>query len=83
VQRLWLDHRREEAGARVPDDLVVKTNLLGTEAMVRARVRAYRDAGVTTLRLEPAGTSLDERLATLARVVGLVREINAGPPRAT
>jgi F420-dependent oxidoreductase-like protein len=81
VQRLWLDNRRDEAGARVPDELVVKTNLLGTEAMVRERVRAYRDAGVTTLRLEPAGASLDERLATLARVVGLVREVNAEAAR--
>jgi F420-dependent oxidoreductase-like protein len=74
VQRLWLENRRDEAAARVPDALVLKTNLLGTEAMVRDRVRAYRDAGVGTLRLEPAGATLDERLATLARAVRLVRE---------
>src|SRR4029453_8056956 len=29
VQRLWLDGRREEAAARVPDELVLKNNLLG------------------------------------------------------
>ena len=55
VQRLWLDGRRDEATARVPDELVLKTNLLGTEAMVRARLAAYRAAGITTLRVEPAG----------------------------
>ena len=75
VQRLWLDGRREDAAARVPDELVLKTNLLGTEAMVRDRIRAYRDAGVTTLRVEPDGGTLDGRLATLGRVVDLVRSL--------
>jgi F420-dependent oxidoreductase-like protein len=69
VQRLWLDNRRDEAVARVPDELVLKTNLLGTEAMVRARLEAYRQAGITTLRVEPAGESLDARLATLGRLL--------------
>jgi F420-dependent oxidoreductase-like protein len=73
VQRLWLDGRRDEAAARVPDELALKTNLLGTEAMVKARLRAYRDAGVTTLRVEPGGETLDARLATLGRLVQLIR----------
>jgi len=75
VQRLWLDDRREEAAARVPDELVLKTNLLGTEAMVRERVETYRKAGVTTLRVEPAGDTLDARLATLGRLLELVRAL--------
>ena len=75
VQRLWLDGRREEATARVPDELVLKTNLLGTEAMVRRRLELYRDAGVTTLRVEPAGETLDARLATLGRLLDLVRAL--------
>jgi len=75
VQRLWLDGRREEAAARVPDELVLKTNLLGTEAMVRKRLEAYRQAGITTLRVEPAGDSLDARLATLGRLLELVRTL--------
>ena len=75
VQRLWLDGRREEAAARVPDELVLKTNLLGTEAMVRKRLETYREAGITTLRVEPAGDSLDARLATLGRLLELVRAL--------
>jgi len=75
VQRLWLDNRRDEALARVPDELVLKTNLLGTEAMVRKRLEAYREAGITTLRVEPAGETLDARLATLGRVLELVRAL--------
>jgi len=73
VQRLWLEGRRDDAAARVPDELVLQTNLLGTEEMVRDRIQAYRDAGVTTLRVEPDGATLDARLATLGRVVEMVR----------
>ena len=75
VQRLWLDDRRDEAAERGPDELVLKTNLLGTEAMVRKRLEAYREAGITTLRVEPAGESLDARLATLGRLLELVRAL--------
>jgi len=75
VQRLWLDGRREDAAARVPDELVLKTNLLGTEAMVRDRLALYRDAGIDTLRVEPAGETLDARIATLGRLRDLVRAL--------
>ena len=75
VQRLWLDGHRDEATARVPDELVLKTNLLGTDAMVRRRLELYRDAGVTTLRVEPAGETLEARLATLGRLLDLVRAL--------
>ncbi|HZE36026.1 MAG TPA: LLM class F420-dependent oxidoreductase [Candidatus Eisenbacteria bacterium] len=75
VQRLWLDGHRDEAAARVPDELVLKTNLLGTDAMVRRRLELYRDAGVTTLRVEPAGDTLDARLTTLGRLLDLVRAL--------
>jgi hypothetical protein len=54
---------------------VLKTNLLGTEDMVRERLRVYQAAGVTTLRIEPDGHTLDERITTLARLLELVKEI--------
>jgi F420-dependent oxidoreductase-like protein len=73
VQRLWLDGKRDEAAARVPDELCLKANLLGTEAMVRERLAVYRRAGVNTLRVEPAGATPAERLATLGRLVDLVK----------
>jgi len=76
VQALWLDGKRDEAVALVPDELVIKTNLLGTESMVRDRIRAYRDAGVTTLRVDPDGRTVDERIETLGRVIDLVKGIS-------
>ena len=33
------------AVAAVPDEMLLAANLIGTEDMVRARLRAYRDAG--------------------------------------
>lgn len=73
VQRLWLDGKRDEAATRVPDELALKVNLLGTESMVRDRLRAYRDAGITTLRVDPAAATLEARLATLGRLMEMVR----------
>jgi hypothetical protein len=79
VQRLWLEGRRDEAAAAVPDEIVSKTNLLGTEDMVRRRIRAYRDAGITSLRVDPEGATLDQRLRTLSRLLYLVRAVDAEP----
>ena len=58
--------------------MVLATNLLGTDAMVRQRIRAYRDAGITTLRVEPAGATLDERIGILARLMDLVESVGKG-----
>jgi F420-dependent oxidoreductase-like protein len=77
VQDLWFKKQREAAALRVPDELVLKTNLIGTEDMVRQRLRVHRVAGVNTLQVHPDGDTLDERLATLARLLELVKEIDA------
>ena len=77
VQRLWLEGKRKEAADLVPDEMVLQVNMLGTEAMVRDRIRAYRDAGVTTLRIHPDGRTLAERLETLGRALDLVKSVSA------
>ena len=74
VQALWLARKRDEAAARVPDEMVLGNTLIGDEARIRDRIRAYRDAGVTTLRLSPAGATVPERLDTLGRVLELIRQ---------
>jgi F420-dependent oxidoreductase-like protein len=78
VQRLWVAGKRSEAIAKVPPEMVIQANLLGDTEMVRNRVRAYKDAGITTLRVAPQGRDLAERLTTLGRVMDLVRAVNAG-----
>jgi hypothetical protein len=44
--------------------------------MVRQRIRAWHDAGITTLRVYPAGQTLEERLTTLGRAIDIVEELN-------
>lgn len=75
VQRLWVAGRRDEAAERVPDEMVLATTLIGTESMVRERLRLWAGAGVTTVRLYPAGDTLDAKLATLARAVEMIGEL--------
>ena len=52
--------------------MVLATTLIGTDDMVRDRLKVWRDAGVTTVRFYPAGRTLDERLATLGRALDLL-----------
>jgi len=76
VQQLWVAGKREEAAARVPAEMIEQANLLGDEAGVRARLRTFRDAGVTTLRVAPAGSNMAERLETLGRVMDMVKDLD-------
>ena len=75
VQNLWLNKQRDAAIARIPDELVLKTNLIGTEDMVRERIRIHLATGVNTLLVEPDGDTLDERLKNLGRLMELVKEV--------
>ncbi len=75
VQELWLDGRREEAADRVPTELGFKTNLLGTPAMVKDRLRMYRVAGITTIQAKLEG-SIQARVDTAAQLVELVEDLN-------
>jgi F420-dependent oxidoreductase-like protein len=77
VQRLWLDGDREAAADRVPVELAHRTNLLGTDDLVRERLRVYRDAGVTTLRAGVRGGTMAERLDNLSRLIDLVNAVSA------
>ena len=64
--------RRDAAVQAIPTEMVLAGNLLGSEADVRERLAAYRDAGVTTIRLSPVGRDLAERLDTLGRTMALL-----------
>lgn len=77
TQRLWLGGKRKAAAARIPDEMVLQSNLIGTEAMVKDRIRAHREAGVTTVRVDPEGETLSDRLEVLARVIDLVKQVSA------
>ena len=74
VRERWQRGDREGATGLVTDEMVLATTLIGTEEMVRSRLAVWRDAGVDTVRLYPAGETLDAKLSTLGRAIELVRE---------
>ena len=76
VQSLWVDGKKEEAIRAVPDEMVLKTNLIGTREMVIERIRAYAAVGVTTLRVSTTGTNWRERTESLAEATDLVHSIS-------
>ncbi|WP_405813321.1 LLM class flavin-dependent oxidoreductase [Streptomyces sp. NBC_01390] len=75
VRACWQAGDRDGAVDLVTDEMVLATTLIGTEDMVRERLRVWRDAGVDTVRFYPAGDTLDARVATLGRAIQLVRDI--------
>ncbi|OBF43687.1 F420-dependent methylene-tetrahydromethanopterin reductase [Mycobacterium sp. 852002-50816_SCH5313054-b] len=75
VRQRWQRGDRDGAAGLVTDEMVLATTLIGTEAMVRSRLAVWRDAGVNTVRLYPAGDTLDAKLSTLGRAIELVREV--------
>ncbi len=74
VRERWQRGDRDGAAALVTDEMVLATTLIGTEEMVRARLAVWRDAGVDTVRLYPAGDTLEAKLHTLGRAIELVGE---------
>jgi F420-dependent oxidoreductase-like protein len=74
VHQRWQRGDRDGAAALVTDEMVLATTLIGTEQMVRTRLAVWKEAGVDTVRLYPAGETLDAKLATLGRGIELVRQ---------
>jgi len=72
VQALWIDGKRDKAVARIPDDMVLMANLIGTESMVQERLHAFSNAGVNTLRLGTGGSNWAERTAALEKAMDLI-----------
>jgi F420-dependent oxidoreductase-like protein len=71
VQDLYLDGRRDEAAAAVPDELVDTVTLCGPADRVRDRLAVYRDAGVGTLGISPVAFTKDGRLEQLRLIAEL------------
>jgi F420-dependent oxidoreductase-like protein len=71
IQDLYLDGRRDEAAAAVPDELVDTVTICGPADRVRERLAVYRDAGVGTLGITPMAWTRDERIAQLRQIAEL------------
>ncbi|MGV9880291.1 LLM class F420-dependent oxidoreductase [Streptomyces sp. NPDC003006] len=65
IQDKYLAGDKDGAAAAVPQQLIDSTTLLGSVDRIADRMRAYAEAGVTTLTLSPAGFTLKDRIAAL------------------
>jgi F420-dependent oxidoreductase-like protein len=66
IQELYLSGRKEDAAKAVPDDLVRAVSLIGDEAEVATQLAEFKEAGVTTLLLNPLAKSPEKRVADVA-----------------
>jgi F420-dependent oxidoreductase-like protein len=73
VQRLWVEGNKPEAIKQVPDEMVLKTNLIGTKEMIRERLKVYKSVGVSTLSLRTGGKSWKEKLDALCEAVDFIK----------
>src|SRR3954452_9064787 len=74
VQDLYLDGKKEEAGAALPGELIDQVTLSGPKDVVRDRLRAFREAGVGSLLITPMTWTRDERIEQLRLVAELAEE---------
>ena len=76
IQALWLAGKREEAAKRVPDAMITEFQVLGPRDHVKSRIKRYKAAGVTTLKLglDGAGPLGPARFELLEEIVDLVTE---------
>ena len=73
IQDLYLDGKKDEAAAVVPEELVRTVSLVGPESHVAERVAAFREAGVTTLVLQPLDDSPEGRRRTVETMASLAK----------
>jgi F420-dependent oxidoreductase-like protein len=71
IQDFYLEGKREEAMAAIPDALIDTVSLCGPRDVVRERLSVYRDAGVGTLGITPIAFNKDDRLEQLRLVAEL------------
>jgi len=74
VQDLYLEGKRDEAMAALPDELIDLVSLNGPADKVRDRLRVYREAGVGTLGITPMAWTKDERIDQLQKIAKLAEE---------
>ncbi len=68
IQDLYLDGKKTEAAAAIPDEFIEQTTLVGPEGFVRDRISALKESGVTSLNVNLAGQTLDDRVRIMDKL---------------
>jgi F420-dependent oxidoreductase-like protein len=64
VQDLYLDGKKAEAAAALPDDFIDRVTLIGPPSHVKERIAALAEVGVTHLHVNPIGSDAPKLIAT-------------------
>ena len=75
IQNLYLDGKKDEAAAAVPDELVAASTLIGSEGHVRERLAAFKESGVTTMNVTPLAGSFEERTKLIEKIRGIADDL--------
>ncbi|MTE11219.1 LLM class F420-dependent oxidoreductase [Nocardia aurantiaca] len=65
ITRLFRSGRKDEAAAVVPDELILDTTIIGTEAQVREQLKVWEQSGVTMMLVGVRDAAQFERLRPL------------------
>jgi Luciferase-like monooxygenase len=68
IQDAYLDGRKQEAEALIPQDLLENVSLIGPKSFVAERVAAMKESGVTTLNVAPMAATHAERIALIEQI---------------
>jgi alkanesulfonate monooxygenase SsuD/methylene tetrahydromethanopterin reductase-like flavin-dependent oxidoreductase (luciferase family) len=71
IQDLYLEGKKDEAAAAIPDALIDTVSICGPPEHVRERLAAYKEAGVHTLGVTPMAWTKEGRLEQLRKVAEL------------
>jgi F420-dependent oxidoreductase-like protein len=72
VQDLYLEGRRSEAMAALPDELIDLVSIVGPRDRARARIRAFEEAGIDTLIVSGMAVDTESRVEQLRLVAELM-----------
>ena len=75
VQDLYLDGKKEEAGAALPDELIDGMGLIGPEERIRERLAALAESGVTTVNLTPLGGNAAASVRQIERLAEFAHDM--------
>jgi F420-dependent oxidoreductase-like protein len=75
IQDLYLNGRKAEAAAAVPDDLIRDTALVGPIGYIKERLGAFAAAGLTTLLVSALAPTHTERLRSVTELRTLIEEL--------
>ena len=75
VQELYLAGKKTEAMFALPDELIDLVSIVGPRDRVKAKLRAFQDAGIDTLIVWPVMPDNEERKNQLRQIAEVAREL--------